>query len=107
MRRILTNLDINYQLSDPLRVLREKLHAYILVLRKGKRVEREQQAQREKTTRFNEQLKQIRESWPQLVPQTLKDKIINLFRERTSSEPSRPVPHAPKLFLFYHNAHCH
>jgi hypothetical protein len=34
----------------------------------GKRVEREQQAQHKKRTRFNEQLKQIRKSWPQLIP---------------------------------------
>jgi hypothetical protein len=86
MSRILTSLDIDHQPSDPLRVLREKLRAYILFLRKGKHIEREQQAVYGETTRFNEQVKQIHESWPQLVPQALKDKIIKIFRERTSSE---------------------
>ncbi|KAJ7330809.1 hypothetical protein DFH08DRAFT_814896 [Mycena albidolilacea] len=86
MSRILTSLDIDHQPSDPLRVLPEKLRAYILFLRKGKRIEREQQAVYGETTRFNEQVKQIHESWPQLVPQALKDKIIKIFRERTSSE---------------------
>ncbi|KAJ7667331.1 hypothetical protein B0H17DRAFT_1142820 [Mycena rosella] len=109
MRRILTNLDIDHQPSDPLRVLREKLRAYILPLRKGKRVEREQQAQHEKMTRFNEQLKQMRESWPQLIPQALKNKIIKLFVKERRPRPSQlsPVPLAPKLSLFYHDAHCH
>ncbi|KAF7378322.1 ATP-dependent DNA helicase [Mycena sanguinolenta] len=86
MRRILTNLNVEHLSSDSLRILRDKLRTYILALRKGKRVQREQQALHESTTRFNEQLKQIRESWPQLVPQSLKDKLIKLFRERTSSE---------------------
>jgi hypothetical protein len=53
MHRILSNLDIEHQPSDPLRVLREKLQAYILTLRNGKHVEREQQSQYEKTTRFS------------------------------------------------------
>lgn len=86
MRCILTNLDIEHQSFDPLRVLHKKLQAYILVLRKGKHIKHEQQALYEKTTCFNEQLEQIHESWLQLVPQVLKDKIIKLFHERTLSE---------------------
>ncbi|KAJ6492080.1 hypothetical protein C8R45DRAFT_1096126 [Mycena sanguinolenta] len=86
MRRILTNLDIEHQPSDSLRVLREKLRTYSLALRKGKHVQREQHALHESTNHFNEQRTQIRESWPQLVPQSIKDKIIKLFRDKTSSE---------------------
>jgi hypothetical protein len=86
MRRILAMLDIKHDRTDPVHVLRKKLHSYIITLRKGKRVEREQHEKDQKITRFNIELKHIRESWPQLVPHSLKDKIIHLFREQTSSK---------------------
>ncbi|KAJ7463028.1 hypothetical protein FB451DRAFT_1180668 [Mycena latifolia] len=75
-----------WQVDPEVKTYHKQLRAYILTLRKGKRVEREQQAKTDAITRFNEQLQKIRESWPQLVPQSLKDKIITEFREMTSSE---------------------
>ncbi|KAJ7870459.1 hypothetical protein B0H14DRAFT_2571243 [Mycena olivaceomarginata] len=59
---------------------------YILTLRKGKRAEREQQTKAADLAQYTPKLEKIRESWPQLIPQSPKDKIIKLFREMTSSE---------------------
>ncbi|KAJ7758070.1 hypothetical protein B0H14DRAFT_2634789 [Mycena olivaceomarginata] len=73
MRPILVTLDIPHEPSDPVRVLREEIRAHILILRKRKHVECEQQEKYEKFTRFNEELRQIRENWPQLVPQEGED----------------------------------
>ncbi|KAJ7478440.1 hypothetical protein FB451DRAFT_1172772 [Mycena latifolia] len=86
MRRILDILNIQHDPSGPVKTYHKQLRAYILTLRKGKRVEREQQAKTDAIIRLNEQLQKIRESWPQLVPQSLKDKIITEFCEMTSSE---------------------
>ncbi|KAJ7476543.1 hypothetical protein FB451DRAFT_1173405 [Mycena latifolia] len=86
MRHILDILNIQHDPPGSVKTYRKQLRAYILTLRKGKRVEREQQGKTDAITRFNEQLQKIRESWPQLVPQSLKDKIITEFREMTSSE---------------------
>ncbi|KAJ7234431.1 hypothetical protein C8J57DRAFT_1531590 [Mycena rebaudengoi] len=86
MWRILRILNVDFDESEPIKELRKKLRLYITALRKGKHVERERQAEIELQTRYKEEVQKVRESWPQLVPQSLKDKIIALFRERTSSE---------------------
>ncbi|KAJ7321292.1 hypothetical protein DFH08DRAFT_818660 [Mycena albidolilacea] len=72
-RHIRVTLDIPHEPSDPVRVLREEIPAHILIWRKGKHVEHEQQEKYGKITRFNEELRRIRENWPQLVPQEGED----------------------------------
>lgn len=86
LRRLLHALNIPYENSDSFRDLRKKLKTYINILRKGKRVERAQQDKDDAQNRFDAELRDVRASWPQIVPRRLKDKIINLFREQTSSE---------------------
>ncbi|KAJ7323606.1 hypothetical protein DFH08DRAFT_817642 [Mycena albidolilacea] len=94
LRRLLTTLGIDYSRSESLRELRNKLRERISTLRKGKHAERKADAQAERTrlqraeTRafYEEESRKIIASWPQLVPQSLKNNIINMFREQTSSE---------------------
>ncbi|KAJ6509775.1 hypothetical protein DFH09DRAFT_1288674 [Mycena vulgaris] len=74
--------------------LQNKLKSYISMLRKGKHVERTTDKRAEDNhiqkaearARYDEELWKIIASWPQLVPQSLKDKVINIFRDQTSSE---------------------
>ncbi|KAJ6505025.1 hypothetical protein C8R45DRAFT_923332 [Mycena sanguinolenta] len=80
MRCLLNTLNIEHNPLDSIKIYR-KLRSYLLTLRKGKR---EEQAKVDYLAHRVEQLEKIHETWPQLVPQTLKDKIINLFREMTS-----------------------
>jgi hypothetical protein len=50
-------------------------------LRKGKDTEREQREKHQKVIQHREQLESDRQSWPQLVPQSLKNKTLHLFRK--------------------------
>jgi hypothetical protein len=86
LRRLLSTLNVPYIISDSLRELRKKLKLYITNLRRGKRIERSKQEKDADQARFEEELRNLRFSWPQVISQKLKDKIINLFREQTSSE---------------------
>ncbi|KAJ6543192.1 hypothetical protein DFH09DRAFT_1088894 [Mycena vulgaris] len=94
LRRILSGLNIEHTNSESSRELKNKLKSYISMLCKGKRVERATDKRAEdnhikKTearARYDEELGKIIASWPQLVPQSLKDKVINIFRDQTSSE---------------------
>jgi hypothetical protein len=86
LRRILSTLDIAYEDGDSLGQLRQKLKTYILRLRRGKDKERAEQQRQDEAALHQEQLDFLRRSWPQLVPQTLKNKILRLFRDQTGSE---------------------
>jgi hypothetical protein len=83
-------LDIEYSHSDTLHDLRKKLKEHISILRKGKKAEIRSETnrrQKEETRAFYEnEFKKIAASWSNSVPQSLKDKVINLFCEQTSSE---------------------
>ncbi|KAK7006909.1 hypothetical protein R3P38DRAFT_3213677 [Favolaschia claudopus] len=76
LRRLLSVLKIEHNTLDTLRDLRKKLKTYIGELRKGKRVEQVP----------NNKLRDIVDGWPQLVPSSIKDKLVYDFREQTSSE---------------------
>jgi hypothetical protein len=86
LRRVLSNLDVQYDNDDSLPQLRRKLKSYILKLRKGKDTDRIQRQKHDKLVEEREQLESVRRSWPQLVPQSLKNKILRLFRNETSSD---------------------
>ncbi|KAJ8090592.1 hypothetical protein PM082_018149 [Marasmius tenuissimus] len=60
--------------------LRASLKRYIDHLKKG------QQSSSEKLEQPKSQLDQIRQNWPQLVPQSSKDKLVNIFKKQTSSD---------------------
>jgi hypothetical protein len=59
-------------------------------LRKGKCTESRSEAEKlrkaEARTQYDREMRNIIASWPQIVPQSLKDKVINIFRQQTSSE---------------------
>ncbi|KAJ6530469.1 hypothetical protein DFH09DRAFT_1093515 [Mycena vulgaris] len=94
LRRLLSALTIEHTNSESSRELKNKLKSYISMLRKGKHVEpatdkraEDNHIQKaEARARYDEELREIIASWPQLVPQSLKDKVINIFRDQTSSE---------------------
>jgi hypothetical protein len=76
---VLSNLNTEHEDQDSLGQLRRKLERYILQLRKGKDTEREQREKHQKVIQQREQLESIRQSWAQLVPQSLKNKSIGSF----------------------------
>jgi hypothetical protein len=78
---VLSNLNIEPEDHDSLGQLRRKLKRYILQLRESKDAERKQREKHEKVIQHREQLESIRRFWPQLVPQSLKNKILRLFRK--------------------------
>ncbi|KAK7055900.1 hypothetical protein R3P38DRAFT_2849495 [Favolaschia claudopus] len=94
LRRLLATLNIEYSSSDSLRELRKKLKTHIGILRKGNQAE--YKADRRETlndlrkaearARYNEKIQHVVDSWPQLVPRSLKDRVFNIFRDQTSSE---------------------
>ncbi|KAJ7902728.1 hypothetical protein B0H14DRAFT_2555226 [Mycena olivaceomarginata] len=86
MRRILNTLNIQNDPVDSVKTYRKQMCSYILTLRKGKRAECEQQTKAADLAQYTPKLEKIHESWPQLIPQSLKDRIIKFFREMTSSE---------------------
>ncbi|KAJ6603990.1 hypothetical protein B0H10DRAFT_1957564 [Mycena sp. CBHHK59/15] len=65
-----------------------KLKGYITELRKGKKIEQTQEQERAARTKYDEQLDAIHRVWPQLIPQSLKNKRLQMFRDQTSSEAS-------------------
>jgi hypothetical protein len=75
MRRILNTLNIQHDPVDSVKTYRKQLCSYILTLRKGKRPEREQQTKADDLAQYTEKLEKIRESWPQLIPQSPKDRL--------------------------------
>ena len=67
-------------MQDGLSCLRRKLKAYIKSLKKGKIQQQKQAAQLAKEVEKIEQREsrrlEIHESWPKIVPQDLKEKIV-------------------------------
>src|ERR1700761_1475049 len=86
LSRILSNLNIQHDPKEGVREMRRKLKSYTISLRKNKTVEHTEQQKIAVAARHNENLQNIRQSSPQIIPQSLKDKIIHLFRQQTSSE---------------------
>ena len=87
LQRILSCLHVSFESAMSFTKLRSELRKLITRLKNGKRSE----DARNKVIAQDEQLRQeerqkIQENWPQLVPNTLKKKIVRLFHEKTSSE---------------------
>ena len=64
----------------------KRLKAYIAELRRRKKVEQPEQQDRAAGAKYDEGLASIRCLWPQLIPHSLKNKKLRMFREQTSSE---------------------
>lgn len=104
--RMLSTLNIAYEEEDSLRQLRRKLKSYILRLRSGKDNERAEQQNHDEAALHEELLDFLRQSWPRLVPQTLKNKILRLFRDQTGSEALATFTCASCSESTHLRAHC-
>ena len=80
LRRILKANNIPFQPMDSLRRLRCILRQFVRSSKKGKRVQRVQQHREQVVREKSEKLDRIREQWPQLIQQNVKDKLVELFR---------------------------
>ena len=90
LRRLLTQHNISFSLQDSLSSLRKKLRAFIKLLKKAKYQEQKEESELAKKKEKEEQREsrrlRIHESWPEIVSQDQKNKIIDSFHEQTSSE---------------------
>lgn len=80
LRRILQIHEIPFEKENSISQLRRRLRKYVHTLQKGKFTHFENPKE------VDRHLQDIRDSWPHLVPNSLKEKIHRLFREETSSE---------------------
>ncbi|PPQ80093.1 hypothetical protein CVT24_006535 [Panaeolus cyanescens] len=86
LRRILECLNISYDKSLSVRKLRRVLKSHIASMGKAK-LKSDTLLANAVAEKERENVKtNIRLSWPQLVPDSLKEKILRLFKEQTSSE---------------------
>ncbi len=89
LKRVLTLYEVPFTTTDGVRRLRRCLKSYVSVLRRGKqadnlRIGRQQERDKDEAERLR-QRERIRQHWPQLVSSELKQKILNMFCEETSS----------------------
>jgi len=77
--RLLKILDIEFDPQDNSRALRSHLKKFITALR----IQTNQPV--DKKIELDRKLARLHSEWPTIVPQSLKDKLIKLFREQTSS----------------------
>ena len=77
--RLLEILEVGFDPQDDLRVLRSHLKKFIATLRiKNNQCD-------DKNIDLERKLAHLHSEWPSMVPQLLKDKLVKLFREQTSS----------------------
>ena len=88
LRRILSQNSVNHDRNGNCSYLRRELKKYITRLRHGKRTEEQRnkilQLEKPAGGENQDQNQRLLESWPQLVGQNLKNKIVNMFRQQTS-----------------------
>ncbi|KAJ3724891.1 hypothetical protein C8R42DRAFT_764834, partial [Lentinula raphanica] len=76
LREALTSLNIDFTLEDSLEVVRQRLRRYIHVRR---------QSELSVHADASHTLSNISDVWPQLVPQSVKDDLLQQFKSSTSS----------------------
>ena len=86
LRRILSCLNVTAESDLSLSKLRSELKKFITKLKRGKQKEYAHNSILEQEKKLELKKKENSENWPQLVPDCLKEKIIKLFHEKTSSE---------------------
>ena len=77
---------IQYESGENVHQLRSRLKKYITVLRQDLVVLQNHERADVERVAMQERLAKIHAKWPCLVPRSLKDKIITMFRQQTSSE---------------------
>lgn len=90
LRRVLRNRDIVYYDRDSLGQLRGRLKRHISSLRKGKlpgstRAEYMEQYRQRLAEQDRKRRDTLRTNWPEVVSRELKNKMVRLFRDDTSS----------------------
>jgi hypothetical protein len=90
--RVLDNLNVMHENADSIRQLHRRLKHYITKLWRGKKVEQSEKLQRIARAKHDAKLTEIRRIWPQLVPQSVKNKRLRMFRAQTSSEALSTFP---------------
>ena len=86
-KRVLALHAIPFCATDGIHQLRRHLRSHIASVKRGKRLSNLSRLRREEArTKHANQRDTIRQTWPQLVPTSLKDKILSMFLDETSSE---------------------
>jgi hypothetical protein len=87
---MLSLLTVDYDPEDSIGRLRRRLKDFIVSLRRGKKVERSREQEHAACEKAREEhaeeLQRVREMWPQVLPQSVKNQRIHIFREQTGSE---------------------
>ena len=86
LQRILSCLHVPFDSTMSFSKLRSELRKLITRLKKGKRSEDTRNTVIELDEQLRQERQKIQEDWPQLVPNTLKKRIVKLFHEKTSTE---------------------
>ena len=89
LKRVLNANNIPYEESDSLGRLRRRLYDFIRHLKKGK-ISEHRAHQRELARQIEDaRVSSIRRNWPQIPSQTLKDRLVDMFKRDTSSDALR------------------
>jgi hypothetical protein len=91
LQRLLHALDIDFDATDDVRHLRRYLKRYTTDLKSKISAQHATEQHEVERASIQTKLEKIRAEWPTLVQQSLKDKIITLFREQTSSKALKTV----------------
>jgi len=86
LRRILSSLHVLVEPGLRIKKLRSKFRKYLTRLNHGKRSEDTRNSMIAQEQRLRQEKEKIQQNWPQLIPDTLKKKIVKIFHEQTSSE---------------------
>ncbi len=84
-RRIFDVHNIYYDTQFTLSMFRSELRKFITKLRKGKSKEDKREAIIEAENEVAQDRQDLHETWPRIVPKTLKDKLAQIFQQETSS----------------------
>ena len=79
--RLLEILEIEFDTHDDLRSLRSHLKRFMATMSRQIRVDQRE----DNNIEFERKLTHLHSEWPTMVSQSLKDKLVKLFREQTSS----------------------
>jgi hypothetical protein len=91
LQRLLRALKIDHGPDDNLRQLRAHLRKYITTLRRNVlTLQNDERAEADRAAN-QQRLAEMHHQWPSLVSQSLKDKIITMFRQQTCSQTLKAV----------------
>ena len=86
LQHILSCLHVSFESTMSFTKLWSEFRKFITRLKKGKQSEDACNMVIAQDEQLRQERKKVQENWPQLVPNTLKKKIVKLFHEKTSSE---------------------